>query len=170
MYSVTTADLQLSMGGVAVTSASVTLVTPSGSYPMPYNGTAVTIAHYDYTGGFTFSPGQSYYFICDGTPLGDFTTPAATAPGNITIPASGSPLSWTVEGNYDTVVITTGTATTYQTATFGDENSPFNATYYEMSSGTYMITVACTQSVSQVTGSTVLNTALMDDSSAQITK
>ena len=148
----------------------VTLVTPYGSYPMPYNSTAVTIAHYTYTGGFTFTPGQSYYFICDNTPLGDFTTPAAVAPGGITIPSSGSPLSWSVEGNYDSVAIANSSIATYTTPTGGDEDSPFDASPYESAAGAYIIQVACAQSVSQVVGATILNTALMDDLSAQITK
>ena len=166
---VTSVDLQLSMGGSAVTGASVTLVTPYGPVPLNYSGSAVTIAHYTCSSCYTYTPGQSYYFTCYNTPDGNLTTPSAIAPGNITMPSGAGSISWAVEGNFDTLAIST-TSPIYNTPTGGDENSPFNAGAYEAASGTYTVLLACTQSVSQIAGGVALNTALVDSASAMFTK
>jgi hypothetical protein len=164
---VMTADLQLSMDNLSVTGASVTLVTPTGSYPMPFIADLILVAHYAYTGGFTYTPGQPYHFEVYNTPRGNFTTPTAIAPGGITIDPSGSPLTWAVEGNADVVNIfnVNATAFTYQTPAFGNENSPFNATpFYPASGGvTYQVAVGCAHSVSSTVGATSLSTILNDN-------
>jgi hypothetical protein len=164
-----TADLQLSLGGAAVTNAIVTLVTPPGNVRMNYISTSGDIAHY-IASGFVFTPGQSYHFEVFGTSLGNFSTPPAVAPGDITIPASGTPLTWSVAGSRDVVLVTSGSTTLYATPASGDEASPFIASPYLGASGNYLIDVSCTRSITRTSGATVLSTTLIDQTGYRFSK
>lgn len=136
----------LQVNHAAETSDAVTINTPAGSYAAPF---ASTIA-----GGYAlyqvilspsdYQVGSSSYSMSVSTSIGTATSGSVTAPGNFSLNSGGTTLTWSTEGNLDSVLIKNGAVTTYDSssAVGPDIDSPFAipASAYPSSGGvTYTV-------------------------------
>lgn len=124
----------------SIIDAAVTLVTPdSGSIPVPYNGSS----YYDTGTGWAYDAGGTYTIqISEG---GNNYSASVKAPGNITIPASGTPISWAHEGNEDTLTVTQEFGSFTASIFNADQTSPVNTSSKLTASGNYLIGVTCVE-------------------------
>ena len=118
--------VDVSVNGRPESSDTVVLSTPSGPVTYAYQSSGSGLAGFNLIlTSPAYQPGGNYQLTVY-TSIGTATSAVLTAPGNITVNTSGSPASWTYEGNQDTVVVTGPPGTTYNstTAIGPDADSP----------------------------------------------
>jgi len=101
---------ELSVNGVAETTAGITMTGPTQTLPLASGGTTL-IPCGGNTGLYgpdvtvwSYQPGQVYTY--QATTSGGTVTASVTAPGIISVAADGTQVSWTVEGTADWVQVT----------------------------------------------------------------
>gem|GEM_PF-3373790 len=101
---------ELSVNGIAETTAGITMTGPSLTLPLASGGTTMipcggnTGLYGPAVTAWAYQAGQVY--TCQATTSGGTVTASLTAPGLITIPADGTQVSWSVDGTADWVQVT----------------------------------------------------------------
>lgn len=138
------AQVIITQSSAFVTNATVNLVTPSyGTISVAFNSGSSDYLNSD--GSWAYEPGGIYTFhISIGSTQ---YTGSVQAPGGITIPGTGSPISWTTEGNEDVVSVYQEFSPNTNT-TFGpNANSPVNTSSAFTASGSYLVQASCIEEV-----------------------
>ena len=127
-----------------ITNAAVTVIAPGSlSIPVTYTGSGGFYG--DQSGTWSYQPGQSYTakVLIGGTTY----TASLALPGGVTVPtpASGLPITWSFEGNFDEVNISEGfspyTVTVNTLLSSLDVNSPFSTASAYPAAGQYNVAV-----------------------------